>query len=426
MVKRHGVKTSVEAVKNIGALIDSIAAKTGAKISSANSELLGQILDQLSPQDQEQIAQNGTSEALSRASLMIQQQADAAKSVEVRMAHNAKDAAGNPTATDASGLGSVSDRLLKGRFFENADGYRGSGGRDGGTGFVRTSSASTDYTRSMIPDFGASGPQGVLTGYTSQIYNSYFKPMGFNDSAARGVASTLARKGGLKGADLVPRAREVAHDTQDRLGIDLNTYGPKVANIGKRHSDRIIENKSVLDQAMGSLAQGDRREFLRKYGQHLQNDQQHQQEVRATETPDVGRDRDAVSKAARHGTIKKNRPMLEKNGLAAPGETEEQIDQKIQKNLQETTGAALQKAKQQDAATGPQVEIGDLEILKAVQTNQPTAAPLEKRTDAAPEDISRDGIVIWRWPSRVARATRRLRWATYVKAGLNYCLWARL
>lgn len=98
---------------------------------------------------------------------------------------------------------------------------------------------------------------GALTGFTHQMFNTQFKPLGYNESTARGVAAILGDREGLRGEALAARIREVAKDTKDRLGLDVNGYARDVATVGRDNTNDAVQYKQMLDQARQRFQAGD-------------------------------------------------------------------------------------------------------------------------------------------------------------------------
>ena len=73
------------------------------------------------------------------------------------------------------------------------------------------------------------------------MFASQFQPLGYNEPTAKNVAGILGRNEGLSGAELVERTKEVAHDTKDGLGLNVNKYAPAAANVGKDNMAKTIQ-----------------------------------------------------------------------------------------------------------------------------------------------------------------------------------------
>lgn len=150
------------------------------------------------------------------------------------------------------------------------DGLGGSGYRAGEAAFLRSLQAAqlsrgSDSSLGGLARLSASGfglsSDGNLSGMSTQFYRqnfqSYYGSSPQGQFTASRVAGILGRNEGLSGEALVARTKEVARDTRDRLGLDTNIYAPKVANIGKKYSDPIIQNKKNLDEAREAHKRGD-------------------------------------------------------------------------------------------------------------------------------------------------------------------------
>lgn len=135
--------------------------------------------------------------------------------------------------------------------------FRGGLGRDRS---VSGEAGIGSLSRASTAGFGLDST-GALPAMSQQMYQQHFQsyygasPQG--QFTAKRVAGILAHNEGLSGEALVARTKEVARDTRDRLGLDTNIYAPKVANIGKKYSDPIIENKKNLDEAREAHKRGD-------------------------------------------------------------------------------------------------------------------------------------------------------------------------
>lgn len=155
---------------------------------------------------------------------------------------------------------------------KSPDGVAGSGYRGGDSAFA-LAMYRRDLARERAGDGGIGGltrvspsgfglgSDGNISGMSTQFYQQNFQslygasPQG--QFTASRVAGILGRNEGLSGEALVARTKEVARDTRDRLGLDTNVYAPKVANVGKKYSDPIIENKKNLDEARAAQQRGD-------------------------------------------------------------------------------------------------------------------------------------------------------------------------
>ena len=126
--------------------------------------------------------------------------------------------------------------------------------RVGGNGESARNASSIDYGK-ITGNFGVDR-DGALSGFTHQMFNTQFKPLGYNEPTARNVAAILGKSEGLHGEALAKRIKEVARDTKDKLDLDVNTYAPKIARMGKEYSDPIISDKGLLDEARRLAKEG--------------------------------------------------------------------------------------------------------------------------------------------------------------------------
>jgi hypothetical protein len=92
----------------------------------------------------------------------------------------------------------------------------------------------------------------------------------------------LGRNEGLSGAALVARTKEVARDTKQGLGLEVNKYAPAVANVGKQNTNKTIEHKHLLDEAEKLQSEGKTEEAGKILEQYNQRRDQHLQEMEQT------------------------------------------------------------------------------------------------------------------------------------------------
>lgn len=161
---------------------------------------------------------------------------------------------GKPAADAKSGASGWAAGLSGGLGFGGIAKTRGAYGR-GSTDDARGSS-SIDYG-AIAASFGVDR-NGALSGFTAQMFNSQFKPLGYTEPTARGVAAILGKREGLSGAALIARTKEVGRDTKDRLGLDINSYARDVAAIGKLNTEDAIHYRGMLDDAAALWKSGDR------------------------------------------------------------------------------------------------------------------------------------------------------------------------
>jgi hypothetical protein len=227
-----------------------------------------------------------------------------------------------------------------------------------------------------VANFGVSN--GAVSGMTQQLYRDHFQPIyGANQQGqftATRVANILGNNEGLSGAALVRRTKEVGHDTRDRLGLDTNIFAPKVANIGKKYSDPIIEHKGLLDQALieqqrGNQAASDA--LMRKYYEESRT----LQERARVEDPSKANDVSAVIKGAFAAVVERGlKPtevqasMLKFEGNRNDPIAVAQHDAMLRRTEETPQGRIAVAAYRADEAKAAQVE------AREVATNQATLA----------------------------------------------------
>ena len=170
------------------------------------------------------------------------------------------------------------------------------------------------------------------------------------------------------------RTKEVGRDTRERLGLDTNIFAPKVANIGKKYSDPIIEHKGLLDQALieqqrGNQAASDA--LMRKYYEESRK----LQERARIEDPSKANDVSAVIKGAFAAVVERGlKPtevqasMLKFDGNRNDPIAVAQHDAMLKKTEETPQGRIAVAAYRADEAKAAQVE------AREVATNQATLA----------------------------------------------------
>jgi hypothetical protein len=242
----------------------------------------------------------------------------------------------------------------------------GGSGMSGTTPTTNAPVANSSAYGNIVGNFGVDG-RGVLNGYTHQMFNSQFRPLGYNEPTARNVAGILGRSEGLSGAALVARTKEVAQDTQDGLRLDVNRYASSVAKVGKEYSDPLIGHRSLMDEA----------ERLRRSGDYEGANQKREEYFHAKEELRAKAEKKDPKKLApiddiHHGMEKSvpglfNDPSMpqrsreEKSGAYGPS-TQDRIALETKEELSKHTGAKAKSGKGffDDVSEKPEKSISSL------------------------------------------------------------------
>jgi hypothetical protein len=190
---------------------------------------------------------------------------------------------------------------------------------EGSTGIPKIGT-SGDYA-GIIGNFGV-GPGGTLHGFTPQLYAQQFRPLGYSEATAKNVAGILGRNEGLHGDALVARTKEVAHDTKDRLGLEVNKYAPAVANVGRENTKKTIDNNQLLEQAEDLQKKGDHTGAARVLERYNQERDRHLQDVQSTpqKNPNVRKDQKKLYQG-----IEDAHPEARKNKAFKPVQSDESL-----------------------------------------------------------------------------------------------------